>query len=246
MSRLAFLKKKWVLTLLALVLLSSGIGAYRWYAGRSLGIDGRRDTCAAVIHADASGLANWVSVPDSSPQGMKDLLSSLPTDTRAADPTANLTPGTPVEAHPIRMHTGSDFNDCPHWLLPEHDATGHLVSIVDYVYDYPRQRVRFSNAGTIFPSDPRYSNPFPYLSVAQAITLLRQQRGVNALDNPAPELVFLPIDVGVPEQPGPAARWRGGGVWPSDPVWLLASSDGQDYVIGTDRHAYTPHDVPLS
>jgi hypothetical protein len=64
--------------------------------------------------------------------------------------------------------------------------------------------------------------------------------------DPAPELVFLPIDVGLPEQPGPGANWRGGGVTPSDSIWLVAGADGQDYFVGKDLHVYTLRDIPLS
>lgn len=78
------------------------------------------------------------------------------------------------------------------------------------------------------------------------MALLQRQRGVVTLRNPAPELIFLPIDIGFPEQHGPGWGWPGGGVMPSDPVWLLAGVDGRDYLIGTDNHVYTLHDVPLS
>jgi hypothetical protein len=234
-------KAKWVLAVLAVVALIAGIGVYRWYAGRSLGEAGRQDGCAAVNINDDAG---WIPVADSSPAGMKRLLAAQPLLVRGL--TDSPTAGTPVLTHPIQMHTGQDFNDCPHWLLPEYDIAGHLVAMSDYVYYYPRQRVRFANSGQIFPGEPRYSNPFPYLSAAQAMALVKRARGVDVRPNPAPELVFLPIDVGLPEAPGLAANWRGGGVAPSDPVWLLAGSDGQDYIIGTDRHVYALSDVPLS
>ena len=54
MARLAFLRKKSVLALLALAL---GVGAlggfsfYNWHKDESLGVDGRKDGCAAAIAA---------------------------------------------------------------------------------------------------------------------------------------------------------------------------------------------------
>ena len=239
MSRIAFLKKKRalaVLALLAMVGIISGISFYNWHKNESLGVDGRKVYCAA------SAGAYGIPVSDDSPQAMQALLSAQPYF--VAGMTSSPIPGTPTLSHPIRIHTGQDFNDCPHWLLPLYDSDGHLVSLADYVYDYPHKVVRFAESGQIFPGEPRYSNPFPYLSSEQAIALLKQQRGVGTKADPAPEVVFLPIDVGLPEQPGPAWNWRGGGVVPSDPIWLLAGTDGRDYLVGTDKRVYTLHDIP--
>lgn len=244
MHGIAVFKKGWVLALLAVVVISAivgGVSFFRWYTGRSLGSDGRQDSCGAVKVNDN---LDWIAAPDSSPSAMKRILAQAPTFSR--DPAFVPAPGTPVLVHPFGMHTGYDFNDCPHWLLPEYDPAGHLVEIADYVYDYPHKRVRFANAGEIMPNEPRYRNPYPYLLAEQAEALLKRTRGVDTRGDPAPELVFLPLDMGLPEQPGPAAHWQGGGATPGDPVWLLAGADGQDYVIGTDRHVYTLHDIPLS
>lgn len=98
----------------------------------------------------------------------------------------------------------------------------------------------------VVATDLRYRNPFPYLSSDQATALLKRSRGADARSDPAPELVFLPMDCGLPEQPGPAAGWHGGGVSPGDPVWLLAGSDGRDYINGADRRVYTLGDLPMS
>ena len=246
MSHVAFLRKKWVLALLTLALGAGVLGGwtfYNWHKDESLGVDGRKDQCAAAIATMGDAATYGVAIPDDSPQAVKTLLAAQPLYLRSGDVSI---PGTPVLAHPLRMHTGSDFSDCPHWLLPIYAADGHLVAMVDYVYDSLHQRARFSDAGQIFPGDPRYSSPFPYLSAEQASALLKNARGVDTLPQPAPELVFLPIDVGVPEKHGAAWGWRGGGAIPSDPIWLLAGADGRDYVIGTDKRVYTLHDLPLS
>ena len=242
MPGIAFLKKKWVLALLALAVVIGGVSFYNWHRNESLGIDGRKDACPQATEPPLTVGTLQISVPDDSPSAMKELLADAPTLSR--DPTTILTPGMPVLSHPIRIHTGQDFNDCPHWLLPLYDSDGHLVSLADYVYDYPHKVVRFAESGQIFPGEPRYSNPFPYLSAEQARALLKQQRDVGTNADPAPELVFLPLNVGVPGQPGPAWNWRGGGVVPSDPIWLLAGTDGRDYLVGTDKRIYTLHDIP--
>lgn len=243
MRGLLLLKKKWVQAVLALVIVTGGISFYNWHKNESLGIDGRKDNCAAAAETSKSAGAPGIPVTDESPQAIQKLLAAQPLYVSGLD---NATPGAPVLVHPIRMHTGNDFNDCPHWLLPVYDAEGHLVAKADYVYDYPHKLIRFSNAGRIFPDEPRYRNPFPYLSAEQAAALLQRQRGVGTLRNPAPELVFLPIEVGVPGQHGPGWNWPGGGVIPSDSIWLLAGTDGRDYLIGTNKRVYTLHDVPLS
>jgi hypothetical protein len=238
MPAIAVLKKKWVLALLGLVVVIGGVTFYNWHRNESLGVDGRKDTCA-----ESAGTYG-IPAPDDSPHAMQALLSAQPYF--VAGLTDSPIPGTPILSHPIRMHTGQDFNDCPHWLLPLYDDTGHLVAIADYIDDYPHKIVRFADSAQIFPGEPRYSNPFPYLSAEQAIALLKQQRNVGTKAHPAPELVFLPINFGLPERPGPAWNWRGGGAVPSDPIWLLAGSDGRDYLIGTDKRVYTLHDIPLS
>lgn len=235
-------KKKWVLALLGLVIVIGGVSFYNWHRNESLGIDGRKDACAEAVGTAEHTGAYGIPVSDDSPQAMQALLSAQPYF--VSGPTDSPIPGTPVLVHPIHMHTGQDFNDCPHWLLPLHDSAGHLVALVDYVYDYPHKYVRFAYAGTIFPGDPRYSNPFPYLSAEQAKALLKSARGMDTKVDPAPELIFLPIDIGLPEQPGSAYNWRGGGAVPSDPIWLLAGVDGRDYLIGEDKRVYTLHDIP--
>src|SRR6185437_8375022 len=235
MSHFAFLRKKWVLALLALALgvgVLGGWSLYNSHKDESLGMDGRKDQCAAAIATMGDAATYGLAIPDESLEVVKTALAAQPFYLRSGEISI---PGTPVFAHPIRMHTGSDFSDCPHWLLPGFDADGHLVAMQDYVYDPIRQLARFSDAGLIFPGDPRYSSPFPYLSAEQASALLKRTRGVDTLSQPAPELVFLPINVGLPEKHGPAWGWRGGGAIPSDPVWLLAGADGRDYVIGTDK-----------
>ncbi len=244
MHGIALLKKKRVLALMALILVVGGVSFYNWHKNESLGVDGRRDNCAEATAPAISMNTLEISVPDGSPQALKVLLSDAPIPTR--DPTVLLTPGIPVLSHPIRMYSGYDFNDCPHWLLPEYDASGHLAQMVDFVYDYPHEVVRFAYAGSIFPGDPRYGNPFPYLSMEQATAPLKQQRDLNAKADPAPELVFLPLDIGVPEKPGRAYNWRGGGAVPSDPIWLVAGADGRDDLIGEDKRIYTLHDIPWS
>jgi hypothetical protein len=236
------LKRICLLALLVVVVIG-GVSFSRWYGGRSLGTSGRQDNCAAVRHP-ANDTADWITVSDGTPQGIKQLLAHTPIDLR--DPALVLNRGAPTLVHPIRMHTGMDIDDCPHWLLPIYDGAGHLAVLADFIYDYPHHRLSFSTAGMIMPDDPRYRNPFPYLSSEQAATLLKRSRGVDARSDPAPELVFLPMNVGLPEQPGPAAGWHGGGVTPGDSVWLLAGSDDQDYIIGTDGHVCALGDLPLS
>ena len=244
MARLSFLRKKWVLALVLVICVVSGWSFYNWHKDESLGVDGRKDQCAAAIAAAGDAGAYTIAVPDDSPQAVKALLAAQPLYVTGLNATP--IPGDPVLAHPIRIGAASDVNACPHWLLPDYDAAGHLVALSDYVYDYPQRRARFSITGRVFPDEPRYSNPYPYLSSEQAMALLKNARGVATLQQPAPELVFLPINIGVPEQPGPAWNWRGGGAAPSDPIWLLAGADGRDYLIGTDRRVYTLHDIPLS
>ena len=240
------LARKWLVALVALVVVASVGGVYAWRASGSVGTSGRQDACAAATKsASDDPLMGWIPVTDASPQAMEQLLAAQPLYARTLDG-GPLTPGLPILVHPIQMRTGQDFNDCPHWLLPERDDTGHLAAIADYVYDYPHARVRFANAGTLLPNDPRYTAPFPYISTAQAAALLMSARHVAAVTSPAPELVFLPIDVGLPEAPGSGVDWNGGGVVPSDAIWLLAGADGQDYFIGTNHKVYTLRDIPLS
>lgn len=240
---MSLLQRKWVLALLATAIIVTGVGVYRWYAGRSLGVGGRRDSCAAVRHPANDGAANWIAFPDTSPQAARQLFTDAPSVSH--DPDIVPSPGTPLLVHPIGMRTGVDANDCPHWLIPDYDAAGHLVEIADFIYDYPTSGCVSPTLVASCRTIPA-RNPFPYLSAAQATALLRQVRGVGVASDPAPELVYLPIDVGMPEQPGPAANWRGGGVTPADPVWLLAGSDGQDYIVGTELRVYTLRDLPLS
>ncbi|HET9979217.1 MAG TPA: hypothetical protein VFQ32_02160 [Ktedonobacterales bacterium] len=95
-------------------------------------MDGRTDQCAAAIATSGDAATYGIAIPDESPGAVKTTLAAQPFYLRSGDVSI---PGTPVLAHPIRTRTGSDFSDCPHWLLPEFDTGGHLVAMQDYVYD---------------------------------------------------------------------------------------------------------------
>jgi hypothetical protein len=235
--------RKWLLAALAAVVIAGGIGFAQWWRVSAVESGIWQDNCASVPENTLSRSA-WIMVTDDSPQGVGRLLADTPTF--SPNPSVALTPGMPIQVHPVHERTGVDVNDCPHWLLPEYDATGRMAALADYAYDYPHHRIRFVESGQIMPSDPRYRNSFPYLSSAQAVALLQQARGVGARPDPAPELVFLGVDVGLPEKPGPAAWWSGGGVVAPDPVWMVAGADGQTYIVGTDKHVYSIQEVPFS
>lgn len=199
------LKRTCLLAVLVVAVIG-GISFSRWYGCRSLGASGRQDNCAAVRHP-ANDTADWIAVSDDTPQGIKHLLAYTPIDVR--DPALVLNCGTPALAHPIRMLTGMDINDCPHWLLLMYDSAGRRVVLADFVYEYPHHRLRFSTSWMITPDDPRYCNPFPYLSSDRVAALLKRSRGVDTRSDPAPELVFLPMDVGLPDSLGPPLAGTG-------------------------------------
>lgn len=237
-------KRLWVALGLAVVVVAVAVGIAIRQAGNAPGADSRGDACAEVQQPASDTRPDWIDVSGSSPQAAGQLVSTLSIPYR--DPTVSLKPDTALLVHPIRMHTGSDVNDCPHFVVAERDASGHVAAIADYVYDYPHARVRLSNVGMIPPSDPRYDAPYPYLTESAAAALVTSSRHVGVKSDPAPELVFLPLDMGLPGHPGKAEGWRGGGAWPTDPIWLVAGPDGQDYFVGTDQHVYTIDEIPLS
>ena|SRR5690242_3199758 len=74
-----------------------GFSFYNWHKDESLGVDGRKDGCAAAIAAVDDQAAYSMAITDESPRAMKTLLAAQPFYLREGDVSI---PGTPVLAHP--------------------------------------------------------------------------------------------------------------------------------------------------
>jgi hypothetical protein len=138
-----------------------------------------------------------------------------------------LTPTSPgVDSYvvPIRDRAGTTMGVAVAWLNPAHSAVyvGYIRS-----YDTPQ---------------PAWPGALPRADQAQAA--VGAQRHTSLRAHAQAQLVYFPFDF-AGQQAG-RVHWNAGGQGPDTPVWLVPGADGQNYIVGTDGHAYTIDELPLA
>lgn len=234
----------------------AGLGAWSWLgSGSSHHVTAAQHpasfaapNCAHAIATEPAG-AQWTPVTSSAPSDVAAVMESeglAMLESRLG----LLTMDMPMLVYPLNMRTGYDANDCPHWVASFHDDAGKYSGTVDYVLDPARHWIRFFGAGTIFPGDKRFGKVFPYLTLDQALALLRQQRGQAGSTVDPPMLVFFMLKQGWAGDGQPdttsAHIWTDSGTVAAEPMWRLVGSDSKVYFVGGKRHVYAISEVPMA
>lgn len=248
-----------IIALLCIVVIVGAIGALRWLtlgstprAPRAPQVDVATlaaSSCARAVAVEPAGVA-WLSITSATPKDVSAVMESgglAMVESRLGPATLD----TPALVYPLNMHTGYDANDCPHWVASLHDRAGSVSGIVDYVFDPSHTRLRFSTSGTIFPGDSRFGKAIPYVTLDQALALLRQQRGVSAPSKQAPMLVFFALKrgwagEGQPPDTTTSHVWTDGGTVATDPMWRVVGSDGKVYLVGRSQKVYLASEIPMA
>lgn len=245
-----------VIGLVCIVVIVSAIGAWRWLARGSTPRAPQANiakiaakTCAHAVATEPPGAA-WMPLTSTAPN---DVAGEMESDGLAMME-SRLGPATldaPMLVYPMNNHTGFDANDCPHLVASFHYNSGEAWGTMDYVFDPSDKQMRFSNAGGIYQGDSRFGKAFPYLTVDQALALIRQQRGVTPAKSETPLLVFFSLKQGwagegQPPDSTAAHVWTDGGMVATDPMWRVVGSDGKVYLVGRSQKVYRESDIPLA
>lgn len=152
----------------------------------------------------------------------------------------------PALVHAYSAHTGIAYYDNDHWVVSVRNAAGLRCGLFDFVYDRANHRLRFSSYGVITASDPHTHQAFPYISSAQAVSVLQSERKKGVRRGSQPELIFFPIDPNFPVLTSPVHKWAGGGNSPMNPMWSMVGTDGNSYFVGIDQHVHNQSELPIT
>ncbi len=192
----------------------------------------------------------WVAVKSSQPS---DILAAARATTTfqnvmtAQTPLGNAlrsgTLGTPVLVHAYRPTPGM----LDTWVIPVlHGSDAHVVALLDFAYDSGQQRLHATAfSGPFAPGDPEYGQPFPRLSMQNALSQAQSKRNIAEMAGTQPQLVYFPVDLDKTVGPQATVHWTGGGAFADQAIWLLHGADGKDYLLGNDGQVYTPAQLPL-
>ncbi len=190
----------------------------------------------------------WASIPSLSTTGIIAAAKSTPMYQSAATSDDVIgyalqhgTPGVPVLVKPYR----SDVGMPQEWVIPIVGRNNIPLALLTFVYDPVHQRLRASEFDAVTGNMFYTTHTFPFISAAQASTLVRQQRHTQILNAGAsvPTLIYYPSNhTGVLTQQN--APLNIGGTAVIDPIWRVTSSDGQYYYVDhMGKHSYTGSDL---
>jgi hypothetical protein len=126
-----------------------------------------------------------------------------------------------------------------YYVLPIMDAHGVITDIGQFELNVTHTALRLT---AITSFDGRY--PVVRQSPVAAITAVRVQCHVAMRAGTQPYLVFFAIDA-YDLETGKVV-WKAGGLWPGEPLWLVAGSDSQSYLYGNDGKVYSEREIPMS
>ncbi|HEX8034001.1 MAG TPA: hypothetical protein VF510_09150 [Ktedonobacterales bacterium] len=152
--------------------------------------------------------------------------------------------GTPVLVHAYRPTPGMlDI-----WVIPVlQSADAHVVALLDFAYDKGQQRLHATTfAGPFSQGDPAYGQPFPRMTMQDALTQAQNKRHISMMSGTQPQLVYFPVDLDKTTGPHATIQWTGGGQFADSAIWLLRGADAKDYLVGNNGEVYTPDQLPLS
>jgi hypothetical protein len=148
--------------------------------------------------------------------------------------------GTPAYVHVIGAPRSDSLPDL--YLIPILDPNADTLGVAEAALNPAHTAIQVGDITT-------YATPLPKGAVAKikaadAIAAVSAQRHAQSAAGKKPELVYFPIDYTA--WTTGKITWNAGGQFPYDPIWLIHGADGQDYIVGTDGHVYTPKDLPVS
>lgn len=138
--------------------------------------------------------------------------------------------------HPAGSPSMPDY-----YVIPIDNAAGAIVGAAELELNKPHNAIRVTAIVT-YPS----LRPHGYMarvSMATAIADVTQQRHIRMKAGAINMLIYFPVDAYL--QKTGKIVWNGGGEYPSDPIWLIPGTDGQDYIVGTDGVARHASDLPI-
>lgn len=152
--------------------------------------------------------------------------------------------GTPVLVRAYRPTPGM----LDTWVIPVlRGSDAQVVALLDFAYDKAQKRVRATSfAGPFAPGDPAYGQPFPRLTMQEALNQMQSKRHISAMASAQPQLIYFPIDLDKTTGPNATIHWTGGGQFADAAIWLIPGSDAKDYLAGNDGQVYTADQLPLS
>ncbi|HEY7341875.1 MAG TPA: hypothetical protein VH591_13415 [Ktedonobacterales bacterium] len=128
-----------------------------------------------------------------------------------------------------------------YYIIPIDDAAGKMVGAAQLELNASHTSVQVTSIATYTSAHPH--GQVSHLAKSAALTDLSNQRRVELRSGAQPQLVYIPIDAAALESG--QVVWNGGGLSPTDPVWLIPGADGQNHIVGADGHAYDMSSVPV-
>ena len=128
-----------------------------------------------------------------------------------------------------------------YYVIPIDNAKGVMVGAAELELNASHTSVQVTSIVTY--THAHQHGQLPQVARSSALTSLSSQSRVALHSGAQPQLVYIPIDAAALESG--QITWNGGGVSPTDPVWLIPGADGQNHIVGTDGHAYNMSSVPV-
>jgi hypothetical protein len=189
---------------------------------------------------------DWVSITSESPGAVAAAIGKSEHFTMMQSHYNYASLDIPALVRSFGPHTGIQYYDDDHWVVSVRDTSSREVGVFDFVYDRANHRLRFSSFSALGEMNPSAHQAFPYISADMAVAQLKSQRKLGVQPGKQPELIFFAIDPRWRDLTSPVHLWKGGGEAPMDPMWHLVGSDGRDYFVGVDLHAYVLTNLPFA
>lgn len=145
----------------------------------------------------------------------------------------------PVLVHALQVRGGVQMPD--YYVIPIDNASGAMVGAAELELNANQTAIQV--AAIITYPTPRPHGQMVRMSAQTAQTTAQVQHHIKMKAGTTPTLVYFPVDAAL-QQSG-KIHWNGGGEYPADPIWLIAASNGQDQVVGTDGRVYSVSSLPF-
>jgi hypothetical protein len=193
--------------------------------------------------AAATGEDGWIPLRSTSPSDIIAAVSQGPLLAQSADSSAGATRlGTPLLVHGLASRLGDALPDV--YVVPLLDRSGRATEAAEAVLNPTHSALHVTTVVTF--THPR-SPALVAMSATAALDRLLQISRIRHLalqPSGPPRLVYFPVDAQA--QAAGGVIWRAGGEDPANPIWLIPTAGGQDYVVGTNGAVYTLAQLPIA
>jgi hypothetical protein len=149
--------------------------------------------------------------------------------------------GAPIYVRAMQPHGAVDGRYPDFYVLPILNSAGAVTDAAELQLNPAHTAIHVIAIDTY--AQPRAHGAIIATSSAAALSALAGQRHLALRPGSTPALAYFPGDA-TAQETGQVV-WTGGGEFPADPIWLIPSAIGRDYILGSDGRVYDVDQLPM-